>query len=112
MAVVNLVNLVLSLVTLAIKICAFGDACFRSSAAFAAVGKLPKIFWVLVLGIAAAAQIGYAGISSWTTSWLTPLGLVGIIAALVYLFGIRPEVIKYSGPRRGKRSTEGPYGPW
>jgi 1,4-dihydroxy-2-naphthoate octaprenyltransferase len=77
------------------------------------VGKLPKLFWVLALGIAAGAQLGYGLVGGFTFSWLGPIGLIGIIAALVYLFGIRPEVIKYGGRRPGGRSSsEGPYGPW
>jgi Protein of unknown function (DUF2516) len=113
MTVVEIVNLALSLVTLAIKGWAFVDACFRPSAAFAAVGRMSKTFWTLVLGLSTAAQVAWALLYGWALSWIGLLSLIGIVVALVYAFGIRPEVIKYGGGRRGGRSSsEGPYGPW
>ena len=45
-------------------------------------------------------------------SWAQWGGVIGIIVALVYLFGMRPELIRYS-PKRGRgSSSDGPYGPW
>src|SRR3954470_20337963 len=111
MSVVDLVNLSISVVTLAVKAWALGDAAFRPGKAFDAVGKLPKVFWLIVLFLAVASQVAVALAVGLAASWLGILGLAGIIAALVYLFGIRPEVIRYT-PRRKGRSSEGPYGPW
>jgi len=111
MHVVDLVNLAVAAVTLAIKVWALGDAAVRPSAAFDAVGKLPKIFWLIVLGLAVLTQVAVGLAYGAAASWINILGLAGIVAALVYLFGIRPEVMRY-GPRRGGRSSDGPYGPW
>lgn len=112
MTVVDLVNLSVSGVTLAVKAWAFGDAVIRPSAAFDAVGKLPKLFWLIVLFLAFGSQVATALVVGLAASWLGFLGLVGIVVALVYLFGIRPEVIRYSPRRRGGRPSDGPYGPW
>ncbi|MFI5100579.1 MAG: DUF2516 family protein, partial [Actinomycetes bacterium] len=112
MDVVGLVSLVLSAVTLAVKVFALGDSLVRSSAAYSAVGRLPKIFWLIVLFLAAGAQVASALTSGLASSWASFGGLVGIIAALVYVFGMRPELIRYS-PRKGRgSSSDGPYGPW
>lgn len=112
MDVVGLVSLTLSVVTLAVKVFAFGDSVVRSSAAYDAVGRLPKVFWLIVLFLAAGAQLAYALSGGLTSSWAAFGGVIGIIAALVYLFGMRPELIKYS-PRKGRgSSSDGPYGPW
>jgi hypothetical protein len=110
-SVVDLVNLSVSAVTLGVKAWALGDAAVRPSAAFDAVGKLPKIFWLIVLFLSFGAQLATALAVGFAASWLGLLGLVGIIVALVYLFGIRPEVIRYS-PRKRGRPSDGPYGPW
>jgi len=112
MDVVTVVSFALSAVTLAVKVFAFGDSIVRPSAAYAAVSKLPKIFWLIVLFLAAGAQVAYALSSGLAPSWAGFGGVVGIIAALVYLFGMRPELIRYS-PRRGRgRSSGGPHNQW
>jgi hypothetical protein len=112
MDVVLFVNLTVSAVTLAVKAFALVDSVIRPSKAYSAVGKLPKAFWLIVLFLAAATQVA-VGLSSagWPASW-GGLGVIGIIAALVYLFGMRPELIRYSPRRRPGRSREGPHGPW
>ena len=51
-------------------------------------------------------------VGAWGGKGAERLGLAGTVAALVYLFGIRPEVIRYTPRRGGGRSSEGPYGPW
>ncbi len=107
-----MVNVALSAVTLAVKGYALVDAAIRPAAAFDAVGKLPKVFWVLVLFLATGGQIGLALITTFAFTWLGIVGLAGIVVALVYLFGIRPEVIRYTPRRKGRGSSEGPYGPW
>jgi hypothetical protein len=108
MTVVTLVNVALSIVTLAIKVGAFGDAVIRPAAGFKAVDKMPKAFWLVVLGLSAAAQVATAlGAGDFSSSWNGLVGLIGIIVALIYLFAIRPQVIQYGGRRRrgGPRSS-------
>jgi len=102
MTVVNTVNIVLAVVTLAIKVGAFGDAIVRPGAAFRAVDKLPKAFWLIVLGLSAGSQVAVALGGTLADSWSGLIGLIGIVVALVYLFGIRPQVIAYGGRRRGR----------
>jgi len=112
MDVVTLVGWALSGVTLAVKVFALGDSVIRPSAAYDAVGRLPKLFWLIVLFLAAGTQVYYALLYGFAQSWSPLLGIIGIIVALVYMFGMRPELIRYS-PRKGRgRSSEGPYGPW
>jgi len=101
MTVVDTVNIALSAVTLVIKVGAFGDAAIRPSAGFKAVDKMPKVFWLLVLGLAAVAQIAIALGTDFASSWNGLVGLIGIIVALIYLFAIRPQVIAYGGRRGG-----------
>ncbi len=112
MDVVTLVSYGLSAVTLGVKVFALGDSIVRPSAAYAAVGKLPKIFWLIVLFLAAGAQLVYALTYGLAPSWAGTINLIGIIAALIYLFGMRPELIRYSPRKRRGSSSDGPYGPW
>jgi len=112
MTVVNLVNLVLSVVTLAIKCGAFGDAVVRPAAGFKAVDKLPKAFWLIALGLSAGAQVATALAIGLAASWNGVVGLIGVVVALVYIFGIRPQVIQYGGRRKGGGGRSSPDGPW
>jgi hypothetical protein len=112
MDVVTVVGWALSVVTLAVKVFAFGDSILRPSAAYDAVGRLPKPFWLIVLFLAAGIHVYYAAAFGFAQSWFPLLSVAGIVAALIYLFGMRPELIRYS-PRKGRgRQSEGPYGPW
>ena len=113
MDVVTLVGWALSAVTLGVKVYALGDSVIRPSAAYDAVGRLPKAFWLIVLFLAAGSQVYYAYYVGFPNSWGPILSIAGIVVALVYVFGMRPELIRYS-PRKGRggRSSEGPYGPW
>ena len=111
MTVVSLVNDALALVTLVIKCWAFGDAAIRPSAGFKAVDKMPKAFWLTVLGLGAAGHVAIALAVGLESSWLGIVGLAGIVVALVYIFGIRPQVIQYGG-RRGGGGRSSSDGPW
>jgi uncharacterized protein (DUF2062 family) len=97
---------------LAVKVFALVDSVIRPSKAYDAVGKLPKVFWLIVLFLAVATQVAVGLSAGWPASWLGLLGLIGIIAALVYLFGMRPELIRYSPRRRPGKSNDGPSGSW
>ena len=88
----NLLLWVLGLVVLGLKLWALVDACIRPAPAYEAAGKLNKIAWIAIL--AAAVLLGGGSV-------LGLLGLVGTIAAIVYLVDVRPAV----------RSMR-PGGPW
>ncbi|MCL2422833.1 MAG: DUF2516 family protein [Micrococcales bacterium] len=74
------------------------DAVRRPARAFVAQGKKTKTFWSTILGIAAVASFiavpfpgGFyiGGVFTW-------LALAAAVAALVYLFDVRPAVAPYS----------------
>ena len=88
----NLLLWVLGLVVLALKLWALVDACIRPKAAYEAAGKLTKIAWIAIL--AAAVLLGGGDV-------LGLFGLIGTVAAIVYLVDVRPAV----------RSMR-PGGPW
>lgn len=89
----NLLLTVLGLGTLALKLWALVDASTRPPAAYVAAGKLTKPAWVAILAV--AAVLGFL------SSPIDLFGLVGLVAAIVYLVDVRPAV-------RGMR----PGGPW
>ena len=89
----NVLLLVLGLATLALKVWALVDAGTRPPGAYVAAGKLTKPLWVGIL--AASVVLGYL------FGPLGLFGLVGLVAAIVYLVDVRPAV-------RDMR----PGGPW
>lgn len=82
---------------------AFIDAAIRPSAAYAAAGKRSKLLWTLIIGIALAVSLA-------TLSAIGIFGLVGIVAALVYILDVRPAVRSVSGG--GSSSSGSSYGSW
>ena len=88
----NLLLLVLGIGALGVKVWALIDAVTRPGEAYVAAGKLSKPIWIAIL--AAAVLLG-------GTNVLGLFGLVGLVAAIVYLVDVRPAV---SGMRPG--------GPW
>lgn len=82
---------------------AFVDAVIRPSAAYVAAGKKSKLLWTLIIGIALAVSLA-------TMSAIGIFGLVGIVAALVYILDVRPAVRSVSGG--GGSSSSGSYGSW
>jgi hypothetical protein len=89
----SLLLLVLGYGALALKVWALVDACTRPQPAYVAAGKLTKIAWVAIL--VAAVLLGGA-------DFIGIFGLLGTVAAIVYLVDVRPAVREL---RRG-----GPYG--
>jgi uncharacterized membrane protein YwzB len=75
--------LVISLVTLVIKVWALLDAAVRPAGAFVSEGKQTKGLWVAILVVAVLAT--YVGF----------LSIIGLVAALVYLLDVRPAVKSY-----------------
>ena len=89
----DLLLYVVGLVMLGIELWALVDAGVRPAAAFPAAGKLTKPAWVAILAVALLLTSYFGGLSLF--------GLVGIVAAIVYLVDVRPAV----------RSMR-PGGPW
>jgi hypothetical protein len=87
----ELLLLVLGFGALALKVWALVDACTRPAPAYVATGKLNKVAWVAIL--AAAVLLG-------GTSVLGIFGLLGLVAAIVYLVDVRPAVqeLRRGGP--------------
>jgi hypothetical protein len=79
----SLLLLVLGLAALAVKIWALVDAITRPAPAYEAAGKLTKVAWVVIL--AAAVLLGGSSVFGL-------FGIVGLIAAIVYLVDVRPAV--------------------
>lgn len=87
----SLITLVLGLVFAGVKVWAFIDVLRRPQQGFPAIGRLNKTFWLIVLGISAVTGIGF-----WFINPIGLIGIAGIIAALVYLFDVRPRLIELS----------------
>lgn|GEM_PF-1954902 len=102
----SLINLVVQVVTLATKGWALADAARRPGTSYP-TSRLDKKLWLLILGLGLAAQAVYVlayGITS--STWMGILPIAGLIAALYYLYGVKPKMVT----RRS--SSDGPYGPW
>ena len=95
--------LVLGLAALACEIFALVDALRHRPDAFVAAGKRTKNFWTILLLVAVVLGI----VTLFNV--LNLFGLVGFVAAAVYLADVRPALRQVSG--RGRRN-DGPYGPW
>lgn len=91
-AALDVITLILWVAFGVVKIWAFVDCVRRPSAAFPAVGRVAKWFWLLLTGAAALT-----GLIPWFT--LGFIGIAGIIAAAVYLVDVRPRIIEITGGR-------------
>jgi hypothetical protein len=94
--------LVLTLGGLGVMAYALIDALRVRPEAFPAAGKQTKNIWLLILGIALAANLALFNV-------LTIFGIAGVIAAAVYILDVRPAVNQFRG---GRSSDDGPYGSW
>ena len=99
------VTLLLSLAAFAAEVFALVDCVRQRPDAFVAAGKRTKNFWTIVLGV--AALLGFVSIG---TFLLFSIGIIAIVAALIYLVDVRPALRQVSGGRGGQHM--GPYGPW
>ena len=95
--------LILGLAALACEVFALVDALRHRADAFVAAGKRTKNFWLILLLV--AVVLGVVTLFN----VLNMFGLIGFIAAAVYLADVRPALRRGSG--RGRRN-DGPYGPW
>jgi hypothetical protein len=77
--------LVASLALFAIKAWAFVDSVSHKPEVFEAAGKQTKTMWMVLLGVALAAQM---------LLWhpINLINLIGTVAAIVYLVDVRPAV--------------------
>ena len=78
-------------VLLGLKLVALVDAAFRPRAVFVAADKLTKPGWVLILVVFTLSQL-FQG-------WLSFFGLIGIVAAAVYLVDARSGAPRRRRPR-------------
>lgn len=81
----NLVITVLWVVFGVVKIWAFVDCARRPAQAFPAVGRVSKVLWLLLTGIAMLTGL-IPGLT------LGIIGIAGVIVALVYLFDVRVRI--------------------
>ena len=81
----------LGLLALALKVWALADAVYRPGPYYAAAGKWSKPAWIAILAVALLLTGGdFFGI----------LGLVSVVAAIVYLVDVRPAIkeLRSGGP--------------
>ena len=81
----NLIVLVLWVVFGVVKIWAFVDCVRRPAHAFPAVGRVSKVLWLLLTGVAMLTGF-IPGLT------LGIIGIAGIIVAFVYLFDVRVRI--------------------
>ena len=81
----NLVELILWIVFGVVKIWAFVDCVRRPTEAFPAVGRVSKLLWVLLTGVAMLTGF-IPGLT------LGIIGIAGVVVALVYLFDVRVKI--------------------
>jgi hypothetical protein len=92
----SLLLLALSLIALAVKLWALVDALIRPAQAYVSAGKLTKPIWVAILAVSVLLGL---------RSTFGIFGLLGMIAALVYLLDVRPAVRQL-----GSGGSPGPWG--
>ena len=99
-------NLGLSVVLIGVKVFCFTDALRYSAAHYPAAGKKSRNLWLVILGLALAVAL----ILFYNA--LNFINLAGTVAALVYLFDVRPALQQVRGTGGGRPGQMGPYGPW
>ena len=104
----NVFFLVLAVAAFAMEAWAFIDAAIRPAQAYTAAGKLTKMKWMFILGVAVAlglaSAVGYGGLGA-----VSFLAIAAFVAAAVYLSDVRPRVREF---KSGRSTSQGPYGPW
>ena len=100
----NYFFLALAVAAFVVEAWAFVDAIMRPAPAYLAAGKLTKLKWLLILGVAFVLGLysaAYGGAIGF-------LSLIAFVAAGVYLSDVRPKVKEF----RKSGTHSGPYGPW
>lgn len=85
LAIEGFINLALFVVVLGLELFALVDAVTRPARSFEAAAKMTKVAWLLILGLALVTLLLFA-------SPLSLFGLVGVVAAGVYLADVRPAL--------------------
>jgi hypothetical protein len=96
---------VLLLAAFVVELWAFIDAIGRPTAAYLAAGKQTKQIWLIILGVASAIGLAFALYGGITSI----LAVAAFAAAAIYHVDVKPKVREH---RRGRGSSNGPYGPW
>ncbi len=89
-----------------LELFAFVDAAIRPTRAFVAADKQTKQFWLVLIGLGSLVTLWFGPLG------LFGLGLVGVVAASVYLLDVRPALRSIGGGGRNDGQHMGPYGPW
>lgn len=84
----DLLQLLLTVVVFGVEIVALIDSMIRPSKAYEAASKQSKAFWMIILGVAMAATLVLGG----GAGTFSIFGIIGLIAALVYLVDVRPAI--------------------
>lgn len=106
MLIQDYILLVLGLAALGMEIFALVDAVRHQTQAYPAAGKLTKPAWIGILVV--AVMIGIVSVTN-----VFGFGVLGVVAAGVYLADVRPA-LRAIAPRKrkGGASGTGPYGSW
>lgn len=88
----NVIGWAIFVAAAAFELVAFADAATKPAGAFVSAGKLTKPAWLLLLGLALLTCLAFR-------SPIGILGLLGLLAASVYMADVRPAVTV----RRGRR---------
>lgn len=72
---------------------AFADAALRPAQAYVSAGKLTKAAWLLILALAVLTCLAFLGPTG-------IFGLLGLLAASVYMADVRPAVASRRGWRQ------------
>lgn len=99
------VALILGVVLFALQVFAFVEALRYRADAYPAAGKLTKVAWCAITGV--AMVLGLLSI----TSPLNIFELLACAAAIVFLVDVRPALRQVLGKDNAK-GGRGPYGGW
>ncbi len=104
-SVQSTILLVLGVLAFGMELFALVDVVRRPAQAFQYAEKRTKNFWLILVAVASA--VGFVSLFNPTSL----VGLLGVVAAGVYLADVRPAVSQYR-PRGGTTTGRGPYGSW
>lgn len=88
----NVIRWTIFIASAAFELVAFADAAMRPAAAYVSAGKLTKPAWLLIVAMAVLTCLAFR-------SPIGIFGLLGLLAASVYMADVRPAV----AVRRGRR---------